>query len=56
MDEQQKLIPRGTHSVKGLANMTHSHFLSACPATEYHYHHNIIVIFCVVKGGVSVPF
>ena len=48
--KQHKLIPRSRHGVSGLGNITHSSLLYTSPATVCHYHHDIMEVFCVVKG------
>lgn len=48
--KEHKLIPRSMHGVSGLGNITHSTLRYTSPATAYHYHHNTMEIFCVVKG------
>ena len=48
--KEHKLIPRSTHGVSGLENLTHSTLLYTSPATAYHYHRDTMEIFCVVKG------
>lgn len=48
--KQHKLIPRSQHGVSGLGNITRSSFVYTSPATAYHFHRDIMEIFCVVKG------